>query len=113
MKRSNPKYLVTFEGVSESRGVGVADMGGFPEEHHLTADTLEELGDRLWWMAAPVRPLARDDRKDRKLMLYGVTEINQDEMWQAIKKYEKRQEARRKDDIRDKIAESQDELGDT
>lgn len=113
MKRSNPKYLVTFEGTSESRGVGMADSGGYPEEYHLTADTLEELGNRLWWMVAPKQPLAEDDWKDRKPILYRVTEINQAEMWRAVKMYEKRQETGRKDRIRGEIAELQDELGDT
>lgn len=107
MKRSNPRYLVTFEGVSSD------DSGSCPEEHHLTADTLEELGDRLWWMVAQKRPLARDDQKDRKPILYRVTEINQHEMWQAVKMYEKREEVRKKDRIRSKIAELQDELGGT
>ena len=98
MLRKNPKYLVTYEGVAESRGVGMADSGGYPEEQYGVADTLEELGTVI------------DQVEGKNPVLFGVIEADQNKRWEALRVYKEKKETRRKNRIQNQIADLVQEL---
>lgn len=98
MKRSNPKYLVTYRGTTISRGSGMGDSGGWPIECLAGAETIEGLG-KILNMANNKEPI-----------LFRVTNIDQNEMQKALEIYEEEMKAEKKTHLQKKIAELQAEL---